>query len=246
MSRLHVFSVTLIVGLFMPWLAVADPPTTVPPAGPIGDIIGQLEALDTKVDDLETSVTELDTKVDNLQNSVDLLLESTMVPFRTTIPGGLCDAPALPASNPEIHISGALDSATFIVKSILIQTDGFTELNRIFGLTQVTINGVLFRTSSVRIFDTLFNAAPGAGVVAPGFDLMGLRLRESSNGGDPDEGGIFPTEIVANSDGDGIADVEVKLFCRSDDGNWSVETISVAGMKQIDDVISVSYIPGVN
>jgi len=73
---------------------------------------------------------------------------------------------------------------------------------------------------------------------------MGLRLRESQNGGDQHEGGVFPTQIVATSDGDSFADIDIRLFCRSDITDWSVQRISVAGMKQVDDEISVSFIPG--
>ena len=250
----RLLKISLAAGLTIPLLAIADDP---PPAGPIADISDQLENLDAKVDALQTSVDAvdakadtiqasvdaLDIKVDSVQEKVDLILGSMMVPFRTTIGGGLCDSAGAGTSNPEIDINGELSGATFVVNSILIQTSSFTELNRIFSVNSVTADGAFFQTSTSRIFDTLANDPPGDGTVAPGFDLMGLRLRESQNGGSPDEGGVFPTQIVATSEDD-VDDINVRFFCRSDTTDWNIARISVAGMKQVDDVISVSYTSG--
>lgn len=262
MPKLHIYLATLSAAIISPSLLIADPPAGVPPDGLVAKVDAlqtSVDDLDAKVDTLQTSVDGLDAKADTLQasidnldsevdalaDSVDLILGSMMVPFRTTIGGGLCDSSDVPnTSNPEIHISGSLEDATFVVNSILIQTTTFTEEDRIFGLNSVRINGAFFQTSGERLFNTYSNTAPGAGTVPPGFDLMGLRLRESQNGGDQHEGGVFPTQIVATSDGDSSPDIDIKLFCRSDITDWSVQRISVAGMKQVDDEISVSFIPG--
>lgn len=247
MPKLHISLFTISLAIIAPSLLIAEPPPDTPPAG-LGNKIDSLQtsvdALDTKADGLQASIDSLDAKVDVLANSVDLILGSMMVPFRTTISGGLCDSAGGSTSNPEIHINGNLEGATFVVNSILVQTTTFTEENRIFGLNSVTVDGAFFQTSGEYLFNTYSNTPPGAGIVAPGFDLMGQRLRESQNGGDSHEGGVFPTQITATSDGNNLADIKVRLFCRSDLTDWNVQRISVAGMKQVDDAISASYIPG--
>lgn len=214
-----------IAGVFLILLfsevTTAEPPSSKPPARPLDNISEQMEVLETKI---------------------DRVLGSMMVPFRTTIEGGLCDSGTSPASNPVINISGELADATFVVNSILIQTEEFTEPNRLFAVNGIRINGLLYETTSELIFDTLSNIPPADGASPPGFDIMGLKLAESPNWGTPGEGGVFPTQIVANSTNS--IDIQVQLFCRSDDTDWNISRISVAGMKQVDDVISVSYTPG--
>jgi len=182
MVKLDMYLVTLFTAIISPSLLIADPPSDIPPKGlgaEIDALQTSVDGLDAKVDTLQTSVEDLDAKADTLQtsidnlesevdalaNSVDLILGSMMVPFRTTIGGGLCDSGDVPnTSNPEIHISGSLEDATFVVNSILIQTTSFTEEDRIFGLNSLRINGAFFQTSGERLFNTYSNPSPGAGI----------------------------------------------------------------------------------
>lgn len=221
------------VGLITSFQVVA-----VPPGGAAEALIDQLNDLETKVDTLQTSINNLDSKIDNLP--------AAMVPFRTTIPGGLCDSSDMTnpgnTSNPELIIDGDLSGASFVVNSILIQTSSFTEGNRIFTVNEVIVDGNTFSTSTNRIFNTFTNTDPSSGQTPPGFDIMGLRLVEVNGLGSEHEGGVFPTQIAAISNGD--PDIKVKFFCRSDLTDWNISVITVSGMKYEDDVISVSYTPG--
>jgi hypothetical protein len=221
------------VGLITSFQVVA-----VPPGGAAEELINQLTYLETKVDTLQTSIRNLDSKIDNLP--------AAMVPFRTTIAGGLCDSSVNGnlgiTSNPELIIDGDLSGASFVVNSILIQTESFTEEGRVFTVNNVTVDGLTFETSTNRIFDTYTSANPPSGQTAPGFDIMGLRLVEVNGIGDEHQGGVFPTQIAATSNGN--PDIKVRFFCRSDLTDWNISSISVSGMKYEDDVISVAYTPG--
>ena len=146
------------VGLITSFQVVA-----VPPGGAAEELINQLNYLETKVDTLQTSINNLDSKIDNLP--------AAMVPFRTTIAGGLCDSSVNGnlgiTSNPELIIDGDLSGASFVVNSILIQTESFTEKSRIFTVNNVTVDGLTFDTSTNRIFDTFTSANPPSGQTAP-------------------------------------------------------------------------------
>ena len=234
MNKSRFMLCSFFVGLITSFQVVA-----VPPGGAAEALIDQLNYLETKVDTLQTTINNLDSKIDNLP--------SAMVPFRTTIAGGLCDSSDFnnsgSTSNPELIIDGDLSGASFVVNSILIQTESFTEEDRIFTVNDVIVDGSKFATSTNRIFNTFGGSTePPSGQTPPGFDIMGLRLVEVNGLGSEHEGGVFPTQIAATSEDD--SDIKVVFFCRSDITDWNIKRISVSGMKYEDDVITVSFTPG--
>lgn len=161
------------------------------------------------------------------------------VPFKVEIPGGLCDSgPASPSSNPEIIIDS--DGAdAFVVTSILIKRALMNPVDFMFlSVNTVRINGTSFDTRT----GNLFGPIGGEFGVLQSADILGMPVRQTSIIDPATPGGNVPHQIVAS--GTGAGDINVRLFCRSDNQDMSLATILVAGWKKPADTISVTYIPG--
>jgi hypothetical protein len=165
-------------------------------------------------------------------------LDNLYVPFKVQIAGGLCDSAPSPSSNPRIIIDSSGRDA-FTVTSILIKRGPQNPVDFLFlTVNGVAINGTYFETRTGNLFDPLF----GEFAVEQSADIMGMPVRRGGLIDDPKPGGNVPHQIVAyGGPGD---DINVQLFCRSDDQDLEIETIVVAGWKKTRDTISVSYVPG--
>jgi hypothetical protein len=167
-------------------------------------------------------------------------LDAQVVPFKVTIPGGLCDSAGPGNSNPEIVIDGDGTVGAFVVTSILllttppgIPTTGFES----FRINHLEIDGDRFYTRS----GDLLGPTDGDGVYES-TDLMGTPVRRNEDAAAPLAGGNFPHQIVAESaDPD---DIHVSFFCSTDDTDISFATVLVAGWKRPADTITVTYTPG--
>jgi hypothetical protein len=158
------------------------------------------------------------------------------VPFNVVITEvGICNTAGVPSSNPRILIDSAAESGTFMVTSILIQPWGTTGTGVLLSVNAAIIDGT-WLTLLTRDF------AGGVSPVNRGFDIMGVPLRTGRRDEPLKLGGNFPHTIAANSAGDN--DIEIRLFCRSDNSDVTIRRIVVAGWKQASDIISVKYIPG--
>jgi hypothetical protein len=165
-------------------------------------------------------------------------LDGLYVPFKTQINGGICDSAPSPSSNPQIVIDSD-GSGTFVISSILIKRGPQNPVDFLFlALNGVEINGTFFETRTGNLFDPLF----GEFAVEQAADIMGMPVRRGGNISAPEPGGNVPHQIVA--EGGTVDDVRVRLFCRSDNQDLSIETVVVAGWKKSLDTITVTYVPG--
>jgi hypothetical protein len=170
--------------------------------------------------------------------AINAKLDNVYVPFKVQIAGGLCDSAASPSSNPKIIIDSNGKDA-FTVTSILIKRGPQNPTDFLFlTVNGVSINGTFFETRTGNLFDPLF----GEFAVEQSADIMGMPVRRGGLIDDPKPGGNVPHQIVAyGGTGD---DINVQLFCRSDNQDLEIEAIVVAGWKRTRDTISVSYVPG--
>jgi hypothetical protein len=163
----------------------------------------------------------------------------TVVPFKVETTGGICNTAGPGSANPQIVIDSQ-GSEPFVVTSILIRTgpqrfgaEGYEFLS----INYVTINGTRFDTMT----GNLTGAVGGSGINESA-DLMGTPIRRTNVGIDPEKGGNFPHQIVA--EGGGANDIAVQLFCRADDFDLNIDAVLVAGWKPPTDAITVTYVPG--
>ena len=196
---------------------------------------------------IQTQLQSIQQGLDVVNQKLDALsAPSGMVPFTAQAAGGLCDSGPSPSSNPEILIEGT-GSNLFVVTSVLLKTapqpsgeEGYTFLT----VNGVTIDGTTFDTRTGNLVATV----DGFGVQESA-DLMGTPVRITSpsdltaapRSASP-SGGNFPHQIVAESTGSN--DIRIRLFCRADTFDLSVDTVRVSGWKSPADSISVTYVPG--
>ena len=165
------------------------------------------------------------------------------VPFTVAdTTGGICNTAARGSANPQIVIDSDGEQGSFVVTSILLKTaapgvpaTGFLFLT----INSVVIDGLRFDTRTGNVIDL----AGGSGVLESA-DLMGTPVRRNSSAGskEPESGGNFPHQIVADSEGS--RDIIVTLFCRSDDEDFNIAVVAAAGWKRSGDTITVTYLPG--
>jgi hypothetical protein len=197
---------------------------------------------------IQTQLQALQQGLNTVNQKLDALSAApgSMVPFTAQAPGGLCDSGPSPSSNPEILIEGT-GSNLFVVTSILVKTapqpsgeEGYSFLT----VNSVTIDGTAFDTRTGNLVATV----DGFGVQESA-DLMGTPVRITSpsdltaspRSASP-SGGNFPHQVVADSAGSN--DIRIRLFCRADTFDLSIETVRVSGWKSPADSISVTYVPG--
>ncbi len=198
---------------------------------------------------IQTQLQALQQSLDTVNQKLDALSaapSSAMVPFTAQTAGGLCDSGPSPSSNPEIIIEGA-GSHLFVVTSVLIKTapqPSGEEGYKFLTANSVTIDGTLFDTRTGNLVATV----DGFGVQESA-DLMGTPVRitppsdlEATPRTASPAGGNFPHQIVADSAG--ANDVRIRLFCRADAFDLSIDTVRVSGWRSPEDSISVTYIPG--
>ena len=104
-------------------------------------------------------------------------------------------------------------------------------------INSITIDGFKYDTRT----GNLVGATDGSAVLESA-DLMGTPVRRSHFSGEMNPGGNFPHQVVAESDG--VNDVRIRLFCRSDIEDFDIAAVAVSGWKRTNENISVSYIPG--
>jgi hypothetical protein len=185
-----------------------------PPGGPFGDIAQRLDAISAQLDAL-----------------------ALYVPFKVQVPAGMCDSAAAPSSNPKIVIDSD-GEGPFAVNSILVKRGPMNPVDFLFlSLNGVAIDGTFFETRTGNLFDPLF----GEFAVQQSADILGMPVRRGGPISTAQPGGNVPHEIVA--DGEGAEDVVVRLFCRSDERDLTIETVLVAGWKRPGDTVAVTYVP---
>lgn len=172
---------------------------------------------------------------------LDAKLDTLLVPFsaRTTA-GGLCNAAAENNSNPDIVIDSDGLEGNFVVTSILIMSafPGVPETGFVsFSINWLQIDGDRFETRTENIMSPTGDAG-----IWDSADIMGTPLQRSSVSDEPTlPGANFPHQIVAESAG--ADDVIVEFFCRSDDEDYSIDSVLVAGWKRPNDTVTVTYVP---
>lgn len=211
---------------------------------PFAALEAQIAALQGSLSTLQSSLASLHTKVDAL--TATPAPEPGLIPFAVQASGGICDTGPSPSSNPQIVIDGSGNS-DFVVTSILVKTA--TQAGGAEGYTYITTNSISIDGT---LFDTrtgnLFAEVDGFGVNESA-DLMGMPVRiespfalTSSPRQSSPAGGNFPHQVVAN--GAGASDIVVRLFCRSDVHDLSIDTVRVSGWKVPGTTITVTYQPG--
>lgn len=178
-----------------------------------------------------TGIQDLDAKLDTL-----------VVPFtvRGTV-GGLCNSAAVSFTNPEIYIDSDGLDGTFVITSIVIKTawpgvpaTGFVQ----FSINEVEIDNELFDTPTGNIM----GPTDGTGVLESA-DIMGMPVRRAGASVDPaPTGGNFPHQIVAESAG--ADDIRIRMSCRSDDDDFTIDSVLVSGWKRPADTVTVTFVPG--
>lgn len=205
------------------------------------EIKREIRSIETAVFNPDYGLQEIKNEINNIKNALDSVGQNNLVPFKVMdSAGGVCNAAGTNSSNPEISIESDGTEGNFVVTSILLKTAGTgVPITGFFALSinSVSINGMKFDTRT----GNLVGATDGSGVLESA-DLMGMPVRRSSFSGDQDPGGNFPHQIVANSEG--VNDILVRLFCRSDDEDLDIAAVAVSGWKQAGENITVTYIPG--
>ncbi len=164
--------------------------------------------------------------------------DNQYVPFKVEVLGGTCNTAAAGSANPLVTIDSDGVDGTFTVTGILMKTDnipatGFVGLS----INSVTVDGTSFDTRTAN----LTGNAGGTGVLES-FDIMGTPVRLTSDSNDHTPGANFPHQIVAHSEG--INDVSIQFFCRTDAVDLDILFVAVSGWKRAADTITVNYIPG--
>lgn len=166
-------------------------------------------------------------------------IEAQVVPFKVVVAGGLCDSAGSGTSTPEIMIDSDGEEGEFVVTSILMNTTlpgipvtGF----RAFSINLVDIDGDRFFTRTGNIL----GPTDGNGVYESA-DIMGMPVRRNGDSDAPTDGGNFPHQIVAQSEGN--SDILIEFFCSTDDDDISIDQVLVAGWKRPADTITVTYTP---
>lgn len=195
---------------------------------------------------IQAQLQALQQGVNAINQKLDAISATSMAPFTVQTAGGLCDSGPSPSSNPEIVIRGT-GSHLFAVTSVLIKTatqPSGQEGYRFLTVNSVQVDGTLFDTRTGNLVATV----DGFGVQESA-DLMGMPVRitppsdlEATPRTASPAGGNFPHQIIA--DGAGSNDVRIRLFCRADTFDLSLDTIRVSGWKSPEDSVSVTYIPG--
>ena len=186
--------------------------------------------------DLDAALTHLDSIGTQLGS---LAVAGGMVPFTTRTPGGICNSANVGSANPVIRIDSDGDDP-FVVTSVLVKTaqqpsgqQGYT----FFSVNSVTLNGYPFDTRTGNL------TAPVDGwAVQESADLMGTPIRRGSVSQSGAEGGNFPHQLVAS--GQSNTDISIRMFCRADQWDLSIEAVQVSGWKPPADNVSVVYVPG--
>ncbi len=172
---------------------------------------------------------------------LDAKLDTLVVPFsaRTAV-GGLCNAAAESNSNPDIVIDSDGLDGTFVVTSVLIMSafPGVPETGLVnFSINWLQIDGDRFDTRTENIMGPTGDAG-----IWDSADIMGTPLQRSGESGEPAlPGANFPHQIVAESAG--ADDIVIEFFCRSDDEDYSIESVLIAGWKRPNDTVTVTYVP---
>ena len=205
------------------------------------EIKREIRSIETAVYSPDYGLGEIKDEINNLKNALDAAGQNSLVPFKiVNSTGGICNTAASGSANPQILIEGDGSEGNFVVTSILLKTAGTgVPITGFFALSinSVTINGMKFDTRT----GNLVGATDGSGVLESA-DLMGTPVRRSNFGGTQNPGGNFPHQIVASSNG--LNDILVRLFCRSDIEDLNIAAVAVSGWKKAGENISVTYIPG--
>ena len=160
-----------------------------------------------------------------------------LVPFVAESSGGLANSAAAGSANPEIVIDSDGGNGTFVITSILIESDA--PITGFFALSAngVEIDGIEFSTRT----RSLVGPIDGSAVVEAA-DLMGTPVRTTSLASSGTPGGNFPHQIIATNAG--LDDVRIELFARSDVSDLDITAIRVSGWKRRGDQVDVSFVPG--
>lgn len=205
------------------------------------EIKNEIRSIETSVNSPDYGLEQIKSQISDIQTTLATSGQNNMVPFKVVdTTGGICNAALTNSANPEIHINSDGTDGDFVITSILLKTAGTgVPITGFYALSinSVTINGLKFDTRT----GNLVGATDGSGVLESA-DLMGTPIRRTHMSGTQDPGGNFPHQIVAESNG--VNDVMVRLFCRSDDEDLNIAAVAVSGWKKPSDNISVSYIPG--
>lgn len=205
------------------------------------EIKNEIRLIEMTVTDPIFGLQEIKAEIMDIKTTVDSMGQDRLVPFKVVdTTGGICNTTAQGSANPQILINSDGAEGSFVVTSILLKTagtgvpiTGFVALS----INSVTIDGMNFDTRT----GNLVGATDGYGVLESA-DLMGTPVRRSSFSGNQDPGGNFPHQIVASSDG--INDIRIRMFCRSDDEDLDIAAVAVSGWKQAGENITVTYVPG--
>ena len=177
----------------------------------------------------------------NALQQINGKIEAQVVPFKVTIPGGLCDSAGVGTSTPRIEIDSDGAAGEFVVTSILLGTTppgvavtGFRTLS----INYVEIDSDRFYTLTGNVL-----GRAGADGVYEAADILGMPVRRNEDPAAPvADGGNVPHQIVAESADP--EDIHVEFFCSTDDADLSFATILVAGWKRPADTVTVTYVPG--
>ena len=205
--------------------------------GPFADIQNQLTTISTQLNQLAAMAAQLESLQQQLAMSAKA--GDLYVPFKVQVPGGLCDSGPSPSSNPLIHIDSD-GTDPFVVTSILVRRGFMNPVDFMFlTVGSVQIDGTRFDTRT----RNLFGPIGGEFAVMQAADILGTPVLQTWPP-DPEAptGGNVPHQIIANGTGPG--DISIRLFCRSDNQDMSLDTVLVAGWKKPGDTISVTYVPG--
>ncbi len=164
--------------------------------------------------------------------------DNQYVPFKVEVAGGTCNTAAAGSANPLVTIDSDGVDGAFTVTGILMKTSDIPATGFAFlSINYLTVDGTLFDTRTAN----LTGNAGGSGVLES-FDIMGTPVRLTGNLNDHTPGANFPHQIVAHSEG--INDVSIQFFYRTDTVDLDILFVTVSGWKRAADTITVNYIPG--